>query len=328
MNIKTLLPLGVAGVLGTIAAIFAFDMTGSGPAPAAAKPSDTATIVVVAVDVAPGVRLAPEHLKTAQVEPSLAGAGTFADPQQVVGRVTRMKLPTGMVVLDSLLAPTGTAAGLQAILPNGYRAITLRIDEVSGVAGFLVPGARIDVVSTISGRDGRESQAIAVVQNVPVIAVGTRVTPGQPRQEGEPITSVTLAVTPEQAQKVELIASTSQTRLLLRSFGDESMLSSVGVTTDQLLAKQDDGKNENTTPISTDSNDPFGTPMPSTQPTQPSGERYRTVVVIRGGVETEVKVPLPPELPRVQPVVANTSDEPQPTTRPARSGWTFGFFGD
>ena len=323
MNIKTLLPLGVAGVLGTVAAIFAFDMAGSGPAPAVAKPSDTATIVVVAADVAPGTRLAPEHLKTAQVEPSPVGAGTFTDPQQAVGRVTRMRLPAGMMLLDSLLAPTGTAAGLQAILPNGYRAITLRIDEVSGVAGFLVPGARIDVVSTIAGRDGKQSQAIAVVQNVPVIAVGMRVTPGQPRQEGEPITSVTLAVTPEQAQAVELIASTSQTRLLLRSFGDETMLSSVGVTTDQLLAKHDDKTPDtHTTPIATNSNDPFGTPMTATQPT---GDRYRTIVVIRGGVETEVKVPLPRELPDMQHV---KTDESTPTTRPARSGWTFGLLGD
>lgn len=293
MNVKTWAPLAIAGVLGIAAAKFAFDLTGnSSPATAQAAESNRVSLVVAAGDVPPGTALLSEHLKSIEVEESSVPAAALREPASVVGRVTLVKLSAGTPIVEDFLAPVGTTAGLSALLPDGMRAITLRIDEITGVAGFLVPGCRVDVVSTLGGAANEEPASITVVQNVPVLAVGGRFAPGESRRDNEPISSVTLVVTPEQAQAIDLVASTAQTRVVLRGNADGSTSDSAGITVAHLRRQGRSG--EPSAVQASNSPDPFVNPIstsPTTRPVENGG--FRTVRFILGGQESEQRVPLP-----------------------------------
>lgn len=308
MNVKTWAPLAIASVLGIAAAKFAFDLTGNGaPATAKAAESDHVSLLVAAADVPPGTALTTEQLKSIEVEKSSAPAAALLDPSSAVGRVTLVKLSAGTPIVEDFLAPSGATAGLSALLPDGKRAITLRIDEITGVAGFLVPGCRVDVVSTLGGSSGEETASVTVVQDVPVLAVGSRFSPGEPRRENEPISSVTLVVTPEQAEAIDLVASTAQTRVVLRGNGDGSTSDSSGVTVAHLRRQAKSG--DSSTVRVSNSSDPFANPIsnnPTTRPVQ--HDAFRTVRVILGGQESEQRVPLPSSGESRSQVAGNTTE--------------------
>src|SRR5690606_33654717 len=120
-------------------------------------------------------------------------------------------------------------AGLQALIPEGMRAITIEVNEFSGLAGMIRPGAIVDVMSTLQG-SGEDAMARTIVQGVRVTAVGQRVSALEEQdEEAGPARSVTLLVTPEQAEKIELAAVTSRPRLVLRSPADTEPTLSRGV---------------------------------------------------------------------------------------------------
>jgi pilus assembly protein CpaB len=305
MNVKTWAPLAIASVLGIAAAKFAFDMTGnSTPSEAKAVDTDKVSVVLAVGDVPPGTALSSEHLKSVEVEKSVAPSAALRDVTSAVGRVTLVKLSAGTPIVEDFLAPAGATAGLSALLPNGARAITLRIDEITGVGGFLVPGCRVDVVSTLGGAGGEETASVTVVQNVPVLAVGGRFAPGQPRGENEPISSVTLVVTPEQAQAIDLVASTAQTRVVLRSNADGSTSELAGVTVAQL--RRQSKPTDKPLAQASNSSDPFATPISTTPTTRPiEAPSFRTVRIILGGQESEQRVPLSNSVERGGAVAGN-----------------------
>jgi Flp pilus assembly protein CpaB len=177
------------------------------------------------------------------------------------------------------------------------RAITVEINEFSGLAGHLAAGCRVDVVSTIQGEAG-ETLSRTIVQNVEVRAIGRR----NPDNDGQPeqVKSVTLLVKPKEAEAIELAAATGRPRLVLRGSGDNSDATSIGITVAELRGRAQQKKN-----------DPWGlpvelfTPRPTT-PTTPSTQPVavspviemlppptRTIKVIRAGRESEVILELP-----------------------------------
>ena len=269
-NWKTWAPIAAAVVLGLVAAKIAYDLSEARPAVAAAPRVERSPVVFAARDVAAGQALAAADLERRSVESDAAPAGAFATVEPVVGRVVRTALFAGQAVVGPQLAPVGTGAGLQARIPGGMRAVTIEIDEFRGVAGYLVPGCRVDLVTTIdvradgdaegegvegeSARPARQSVDDAVsrtfVQNLEVLAVGRPAasTP-EPDPDGPPMAtaaagaearSVTLLATPEQAEAVELACRKGQPRLVLRSSGDGEVADRPGVTLAQLTAGPSD----------------------------------------------------------------------------------------
>lgn len=293
MNAKTWIPLSLAVVLGLVAMKVTRDVLAKKEAPVDAK-VNTARVVVAKHNVPAGTALRGEDLALADMGGDISPESVFRDPAQVEGRVVTSGLAKGQPVMEALLAPVGTGSGLQAVVPRGMRAITVEVNEFSGLAGFLVPGCRVDVVSTISG-EGGDVVSRTIVQNVEVTALGRRqqLTGEEPDQTK----SVTLLVTPRDAEAIELAAATGRPRLLLRSSGDKDVPRSDGITVAELRGRK--------------RNDPFAaTPVevfrhtPATRPVdeppltpvafQPA-TREHTVRVIRGGVESEVTMQLPPE---------------------------------
>jgi len=204
MNVKKIVPLIGALALGLVAARMVVRLIQSNKAPeqTAAGPR-IEKVIIAAHDVSAGSMLADDDLDTTKLAVDSAPAGAFTDSTAVVGRVSAVSLAKGQTIVDSWLAPKGTAAGLQAVIPSGMRAFTIDVNEISGVAGYITPGCRVDIVQTLHDATTNQPVARCVAQNVEVTAVGTRQAAGAldiPH-------SVTLLVTPLQAETIELASS-------------------------------------------------------------------------------------------------------------------------
>jgi len=200
-------------------------------------------IVVAKRDIAPGHTLEPADLTIAAFPPDSVPRGSFREESQLSGRVAALQVIQGQPMLDSFLAMQGSGAGAQAIVPPGMRAVTIEVNETSGVAGLLVPGCRVDVVSTLPDQQTKVSIARTIVQNVKVLAVGQRLTVNNAGAKNESAMSaeaavarsVTLLTKPREAEAIELASSSGRTRLVLRGSFDEGLRQGDGVSVAELL---------------------------------------------------------------------------------------------
>lgn len=311
MNMKTWIPLGLAVVLGVVAMIVAKDMLGK-KGEQAQPVGNLTSIVVAKAHVGPGHTLKAEDLSLGEVATTSVPEGSFTDINQAVGRTTQLTLGKGQPIVQTVLAPEGAGKGWQALVPPNMRAITIEVNEFSGLAGMIAPNATVDVVTTIQAEDNTGMSSRAIVQNVRVLAVGQRVsaeqqTPTNPNNgQPEPFRNVTLLVKPDEAEAIQLATQTGRPWLVLRNGTDDKVEKSVGVTVADLRGKN--GKLQK-------DKDPFGVPIVDiltpkfpTPTTQPSGERR--VKIIRGGQESEVVVP-EGNTPSSDPGIVTTTTEGQ-----------------
>ena len=230
MKLKTWLPIAVALVLGTFAALLARNgMSRTGPAAPVVK------IVVANHAVAPGEALAADDLDLRAVGAEPAPAGAQTDPANLVGRTVAAQVLKGEPVLESHLAAEGAASGLQALVPAGMRAMTIEVNEFNAVGGMITPGARVDVLSTMLDAGNRETMSRTIAQNVLVKAVGQAT--GQSQDggvEAKPVRSVTLLVTSKQAEALQLSIVAGRPWLVLRGQGDNATDASPGTTLAEL----------------------------------------------------------------------------------------------
>src|SRR5262245_7720419 len=225
MRNKALIVVLIGAVLfGLIAAVSVSRFLSS-----AAGGNDLGAVVIAKVELPLGAKIVTEQLTTVQFPRNAVPEGTFDSIDKVVGRITVTRIAPREPVTNSRLAPPGTTGGLSAIIPEGYRAMTVRVDDVVGIAGFLMPGALVDVLVTISPQDNSSQGPISkiVLQNIKVLASGQDL--DQPKNEREPnaVRSVTLQVNPEQAEKLNLAASEGKLCLAMRNpidQGDEQTL--------------------------------------------------------------------------------------------------------
>jgi len=143
--------------------------------------------------------------------------GALTDERQVVDRVVLYPFSSNQPLIDSALSRIGSPEGIPATIPEGYRAVSVQINDVSGVAGLILPGSRVDVLFT---RPGSMAEAITstIMQNVKVLAMGKLVQAGQTVDPKAPKVPVaTLIVNPEQAKKLELAKNEGRISLALRN---------------------------------------------------------------------------------------------------------------
>ena len=201
-------------------------------------PASAAHIVVAGADASPGQRLSPELLKVADWPPESLPAGALTDPLKLSGRVLKTSVLKGEPLTEAKLAPVGTLGGLSALISEGKRAITVRVNDVIGVAGFALPGNFVDIlVSTQSdsaAAAGRE-QAISkiVLERILVLAVAQEV--GRDDTKPRVVNAVTLEVAPEQAEKLDLARSIGNLSLVLRNQVDPRPGTTGGATRSTLL---------------------------------------------------------------------------------------------
>jgi pilus assembly protein CpaB len=171
-------------------------------------------VVVASKDLEVGAPLAAENLKMISWSGGTLPQGTFTKVEDLAGRAVLYPMFADEVILEPKLAPTGSGAGLPAVIPEGMRAVSIRVDDVVAVAGFVGPGTRVDVLLT--GNSGAESLTRTILQDVQVLAAGQKI---QPDAQGraEKVNVVTLLCSSQDAAKVTLAASSGQIQLVLRN---------------------------------------------------------------------------------------------------------------
>ena len=192
-------------------------------------------IVVATQDLPVGTLLTIDHLKTVQWPASSPVLDGFATTEDVTDRGLIAGVITNEPLTETKLAPREAGGGLPPSIPLGMRAISVRVNDVIGVAGFVVPGTRVDVLATVS-QGQRDSMSKVVVSNVQVLTAGTRYDLEQARS-GEPMPStvVTLMVTPEEAERISLAGTEGQLVLTLRNPLDTKPTETEGIRSAQLM---------------------------------------------------------------------------------------------
>jgi pilus assembly protein CpaB len=162
-------------------------------------------------------------------------SGYATNVEEVLGRGVIVPIAANEPLLPSKLASKDGGAGLPITIPDGARAVSVRVDEVIGVAGFVVPGTRVDVVAILApSRSSGSKISRVVLQNVTVLAAGQTV---QRDEEGKPmtVTVITLLVTPEQAEVLTLAATEGRIQLALRNMLDVEPVTTSGVQVANLV---------------------------------------------------------------------------------------------
>jgi pilus assembly protein CpaB len=200
MNWKAFVPLAIAIVLGLLAARVGMSLVSSNPQ-AVIMPTHLVSTLVAARDIEAGAAMTEADVVVAQVTPEALPANALTQPSQIANRVLKVGVSKGQALAPTLLADDGAGYGVSATLPPGFRAITLAITDTTGVAGFIQPKCKVDVITTFNN-DGK-SMAKTLLEGITVLAVGSRTNPTTPVDPQQPQSrTVTLLVKPKDAEKI------------------------------------------------------------------------------------------------------------------------------
>jgi pilus assembly protein CpaB len=252
----------------------------------APKQAATTGVVAAAGDIKLGTVLVAANLRTIQIAGTLP-KGAILKPENALGRGVVSDLYEGEPIIENRLAAPGTGGGLAATIPNGFRACAVKVDDVVGVAGFVTPGMRVDVL--ISGvppmTPGQTIVPVTVsrtiLQNIQVLSAGTDY---QKDAEGKakPVQVVNLLVTPEQAQTLSLASSQAKIQLVLRNPLDTKIDKIAGTATNNLFA------GDNGTPV------PASLPVRAPRKTGPRPvTKGYSIEIINGSTRSQEKVASP-----------------------------------
>jgi pilus assembly protein CpaB len=189
--------------------------------------------VAASINLDAGEVLRPAALKMIDWPETAQLQGAFANPKDLEGRVVIYPLAEGQPILDRQLAAPGSGAGLTVKIPEGMRAISLRSDDVVGVAGFLLPGTYVDVLVTYHTVAAAEPITATILQDAEVLAAGQKFQP-DPEGKATSVDVVTLLVTPEDAEKVVLASSQGLVHFVLRNGTDKDKAKNNAVQLSQL----------------------------------------------------------------------------------------------
>jgi pilus assembly protein CpaB len=197
----------------------------------------TRAIVVAARDMPEGSPLDAAALTVRQWPAATVPANAFDSPDSLIGRVTRVPVFTGEPLVGGRLAPIGSSAGLQIKIAPGRRAMSVRINDVAGIAGLLQPNSRVDVLVTLRDDLAQGRQVAKLfMENMRVLSVGTQFEPGS---DGRPINAATatLEVSPDEAERLAIASNTGSIQLVLRGYGDPNTVRTTGAVSSDVMAQ-------------------------------------------------------------------------------------------
>ena len=247
-----------------------------------AQASDTGQIAVAAVDVELGAKISPEMIKLVAWPSGSVPPGSFNQAEALHGRVIKASLARGEPIIEAKLAPAGTKGGLSAVVADGKRAMTVRVNDVIGVAGFALPGNYVDIMVNTQNegaRSGDKDKAISkiVLERILVLAVAQEAN----RDETKPkvVNAVTLEVSPEQAENLDLARSVGTLSLVLRNQVHPAPVATEGATKATLLK-------EDPAPVVAKAAPPVRRPAAPRPVVNPVPASTTCVEVIRGTVKS------------------------------------------
>ena len=199
---------------------------------------DLNNVVIAKAEIPLGAKIVAEQLSLAPIPNGSAPEGVFRKLDEVVGRVAVTPIGLREPITKLKLAPDGVDGGLSAVIPEGYRAMTVKVDNIIGVSGFVMPGSYVDVVAVIVPVTQGTSQgpiSKIVLQNIKVLASGAKIDSPQDQRQPSDVGAVTLLVTPEQAEKLVLAANEGKLQLVMRNYGDQEDTKTPGADKQSLL---------------------------------------------------------------------------------------------
>jgi len=220
MKAKAVIPLAVGLGVGLIAIKLVVDVVQR--AKGAGGAGGVASVVMADAEIPVGGEITPKTIKLGKCPKGLLPSKFFDAPDKVAGRVARFSILPGVVIQPVMLAPEGTTPGLSVKIPAGHRAVAVKVDEFSSVAGFLKPGSRVDVIAVLTVKKEKSTETISrtILQNVEVAAVGQQL--DESAESTNALTrSVTLIVKPDEAAQLHLASTKGQIRLAMRNQEDQ-----------------------------------------------------------------------------------------------------------
>ena len=287
---RIMVVVGIALLLALLAGVGAYKFLSGQSRVAEQARLQTVGIVVAQVDIPLGSTINPNQVAVSPWPKESYPKDAIADPKVVAGRVALRDFLRGEPVVESKLVPLGKSTGLLSLkVPSGMRAFSIKVNEAVGVGGFIVPDSRVDVVVTTAPTPGsQEKVAKIVLQDIRVIAAGQVIE----QKENKPVTvnTVTLALLPEEAEKLALAGNDGIIQLVMRNFTDNVLVMTGGSNKARLLSSY---RSAPLVPEAT--SDKRTKPRrvsrkaPSPASASPPKKAY-TVEVIKGNKRTEEKV--------------------------------------
>ena len=178
----------------------------------------TQAVVVASANLPLGTELKKEDLTVVNFPVGQAPEGTFTKPSDIFGRGLIVSMVKNEPVLSAKLASKEAGAGLPPVIPDGMRAVSVRVNEVIGVAGYVLPGTRVDVLATANPTgQSQDVTSKVILSNVQVLTAGTRMEQDQEKGKPMAVTVVTLLVYPEQSERLALASTEGKIQLALRN---------------------------------------------------------------------------------------------------------------
>jgi pilus assembly protein CpaB len=244
-NLKAVVPIAVSLVIAFVGSYFIYMWIQKQQAPqqVVQVQAEAVPVVVAVSDLPWGTQLKPEMLATRPFLKQSLPAGYFSGPHEINDRVVVAPLKANDPVTEHKLAPVSIrTGGVSAVLEKGKRAIAVKGDKVIGIAGFINPGNRVDVLVTIENPQKKEEKekTKTILENIMVLATGTQIEKNE-KGEPSPVDVYTLAVTPEEGETLSLAANQGKLQLTLRSVTDTETVLTSGVNIPKMLASYSPG---------------------------------------------------------------------------------------
>jgi pilus assembly protein CpaB len=196
----------------------------------------TSPVVVAASDLDVGAELTKDDLRIVQWPANAVPPAAISDVNEVVGRGLILPVIQNEPILPMKLASKDAGAGLPPAIPPGLRALSVRVNEVIGVAGYVLPGTHVDVVATVNPTDNKaEMTSKVILTNVLVLAAGTKIERDTDKNKPMPVSVVTLLVDPDEAERLTLASGEGKIQLALRNPLDKGAAQTRGVRPAMLL---------------------------------------------------------------------------------------------
>jgi len=225
-------------------------------------------IVVAAVDIEMGTKVNAEMLSTLDWPSGSVPPGAFKEGKDLQDRIVKVSVLRGEPLLERKLAPRGTLGGLSAVIAEGKRAMTVRVNDVVGVAGFALPGNYVDVMVNAQQEKGKNEEgkqiSKTVLERVLVLAVAQEA--GRDDTKPKVVSAVTLELSPEDSEKLDLARSVGTLSLVLRNQIDQKTVATAGVTKNELFG---------------DKKEPAAAPAPAHKPHQARAQQAPAPVLAR-----------------------------------------------
>ncbi|MDQ3137237.1 MAG: Flp pilus assembly protein CpaB [Gemmatimonadota bacterium] len=221
---------------GGLAAYLALRYLRQQATPLLAAESSKRQVVLAVRDLPVGALLSENDVRTVDWPGDALPPGYMSSVAEVANRGVITPVRLNEPILDSKLAPKGAGGGLPMIIGDGMRALSVRVDEVIGVAGFVIPGTRVDVLLTMDDpQTTNEPTTRAILQNIPALAAGQSI---QTDQEGKPksVPVITVLVTPEQAETLALASQQGRIQMALRNTLDTTRITTTGARKSTLFS--------------------------------------------------------------------------------------------